>query len=332
MKLKTYNLKPNTEKKFHVPSYKFQERGVSLIITFFIMIIILAVAFSVTSLLYGQVKIIRNIGNSIVSIYAADSGIEKVLYYDRIIFPHIEIEGGEEGEMAEIARGLCTMYLYHPFYNYQACIDPENNEDVEVADDSMYCLDAIDPEAGIGSQDGCDPTVCDNCKISFYAEYNGIKHYVTAFVKPSVDGQSSNFEIESRGVYGSSERLIKVSISKIKSEEAIIVKNACVNEKSVKQGDPIEISADIRTADPSNTIGLVKATIKDSNMNVVPGGDGLLLQCEGGGCFSNGAWSTTWIGDIVQQYYVDLYIEDTMNPKNTKTLYNILPIPLCYTN
>lgn len=53
------------------------ERGVSLIITFFIMIIVLAVVLSISILLYSEVKVIRNIGNSMVSFYAGESGIEK---------------------------------------------------------------------------------------------------------------------------------------------------------------------------------------------------------------------------------------------------------------
>jgi Tfp pilus assembly protein PilX len=59
------------------------EKGVSLIITFFIMVIILTVVLSISVLLYSEIKVIRNIGNSVVAFYAADSGIEKTLYYAR---------------------------------------------------------------------------------------------------------------------------------------------------------------------------------------------------------------------------------------------------------
>jgi len=59
------------------------QKGVSLIITFFISIIILFIVLSISTLLYSEIKIIRNMGNSISAFYAAESGVEKVLYYDR---------------------------------------------------------------------------------------------------------------------------------------------------------------------------------------------------------------------------------------------------------
>ena len=73
------------------------QKGVSLIISFFIMVIILSVVLSVSALLYSEIKVIRNIGNSVVSFYAADSGIEKLIYYDRKVLP--------DGAV----RGLCSM-------------------------------------------------------------------------------------------------------------------------------------------------------------------------------------------------------------------------------
>jgi hypothetical protein len=63
------------------------QKGVSLIISFFIMVIIVAIVLAITTLLYNEIKMIRNIGNSVVAFYAADSGIEKVLYYDRKVIP-----------------------------------------------------------------------------------------------------------------------------------------------------------------------------------------------------------------------------------------------------
>jgi hypothetical protein len=73
------------------------EKGVSLIMTFFIMMIILAVVLAISVLLYSELKVIRNISNSMISFYAADSGIEKVLYYDRQ-----KAEG-------DARSGLCTI-------------------------------------------------------------------------------------------------------------------------------------------------------------------------------------------------------------------------------
>jgi Tfp pilus assembly protein PilX len=73
------------------------QKGVALIVTFFILTIILAIVLNVSILLYNEIKIIRNVGNSVVAFYSADSGIEKVLYYDRKQIPE------------ETGRGICNI-------------------------------------------------------------------------------------------------------------------------------------------------------------------------------------------------------------------------------
>ena len=57
-----------------------QERGVSLIIVFFLMMIILSVVLSISTILYTQLKNVRNSGDFVVSYYAAESGVEAFLY------------------------------------------------------------------------------------------------------------------------------------------------------------------------------------------------------------------------------------------------------------
>ena len=47
-------------------------------------------------LLYSEIKIIRNIGNSVAAFYTAESGVEKVLYYDR-------------KNATEQGRGICSI-------------------------------------------------------------------------------------------------------------------------------------------------------------------------------------------------------------------------------
>ncbi len=76
---------------------KNSQKGISLVLTFFIMAIILAIVFGVSAILFSEIKIIRGMGNSVVAFYAADSGIEKTFYYDRKKIP----AGGE--------RGLCDI-------------------------------------------------------------------------------------------------------------------------------------------------------------------------------------------------------------------------------
>jgi len=56
-----------------------EKKGISLIFVILIISVILSVAFGVSSILLTQIKILRDVGYSVVSFYAADSGIENVL-------------------------------------------------------------------------------------------------------------------------------------------------------------------------------------------------------------------------------------------------------------
>lgn len=76
---------------------KNYQQGVSLIITFFIMVIILSVVLSLSVILFSEIKVIRNISNSVSAFYLADTGVEKTLYYDRKVIP------------AGAARGICNI-------------------------------------------------------------------------------------------------------------------------------------------------------------------------------------------------------------------------------
>ena len=122
-----------------------QEKGVSLIITFFILTIILAIVLSISILLYGEIKIIRNIGNSVIAFYAADSGVEKVLYYDRVQIP----AGG--------TRGLCNIGNICP-----DC-DPSLPGDCQ----EINC----DWSSPTGSD--CSLLTCRDCKVSFKSFFGG---------------------------------------------------------------------------------------------------------------------------------------------------------------
>jgi len=165
---------------------KDKEKGVSLIITFFVMIIILAVVLSVSILLYGQIKVLRNIGNSVASFYAADSGIEKVLYYDRQVrAPHpTDLPCEEDNDCSSgyvcnvdakciLKRGLCDM----PSRD----VNKEGNK--------------------------CEKDDCTNCTISFSEQLNSASNYdVTATVKPDY-----SYNISSRGVSVGTSRSIEIN-------------------------------------------------------------------------------------------------------------------------
>lgn len=55
-------------------------KGVSLYLTIVIMSILLAISFGVGTIFLGQTKIIRGMGDSVIALYAADTGIERALY------------------------------------------------------------------------------------------------------------------------------------------------------------------------------------------------------------------------------------------------------------
>lgn len=222
------------------------QKGVSLIITFFIMIIILAVVLSVSVLLYSEVKIIRNIGNSLSSFYAANSGVEKVLYYDKQVVP--------EGAV----RGLCTMYLYNATNNSNAC--PKTTDGVS-GDSSIFC----DPNAGFeapiaGSAGGCDPDVCNDCQISFSTNFDNRTYTTTAQISPN--GDSSNFEIESKGIFNEAMRQIKIFNAEVQTEGGSLkIENDCAEPKSTPQGTKVYICANVSTTISGDTIGAVTADI-----------------------------------------------------------------------
>ncbi len=73
------------------------EKGVALIITFFVMTIMLSIVLGIGAILFIEIKTIRGLGYSVVAFYAADSGIEKTLYYDKKV-----LTGGG-------LRGLCDI-------------------------------------------------------------------------------------------------------------------------------------------------------------------------------------------------------------------------------
>ena len=59
--------------------FKSSEKGLSIYLTLMVMTILLAMALGLSAILFGQIRIAREIGNSVVAFYAADTGIEREL-------------------------------------------------------------------------------------------------------------------------------------------------------------------------------------------------------------------------------------------------------------
>lgn len=55
------------------------EKGISLYLALLVLTILLSIGIAITTLLVGQLRIIKGLGNSVVAFYAADTGIEKSL-------------------------------------------------------------------------------------------------------------------------------------------------------------------------------------------------------------------------------------------------------------
>ncbi|MBI3631496.1 MAG: pilus assembly PilX N-terminal domain-containing protein [Candidatus Staskawiczbacteria bacterium] len=172
----------------HNNNFKIQEKGISLIIVFFILTIMLAIVLSIGVLLYSQVKVIRNIGNSVVAFYAADSGVEKVLYYDRKQIP------------TDGARGLCNIGNV-----CSSCIPGTNGGPGDCVESNCYAF--------LPSGTDCGLTTCTNCTVSFASYFEDKIYNISASA-----GKSGTFitttSIDSGGDYKEVSRKVHLNATK----------------------------------------------------------------------------------------------------------------------
>ncbi len=202
-----------------------QEKGVSLIITFFIMIIILTVVLSISVILYSEVKVIRNVSNSMASLYAAESGVEKVLYYDRQVLPLtigdvcdastpcVDVSYACDTTVGDVnfdkcvkpaaTRGLCYMLSSS---NTNSCKTGSSGET------SIYCCNYSTPTpscptpADITGSD-CGVDTCTNCSFSFATIFDDRTYKVTASVN-----NDHYLDVQSTGMFGTGQRKIDIKV------------------------------------------------------------------------------------------------------------------------
>lgn len=62
------------------------QRGVSIFFAIMILSVILSLALGTSIILIRQIKIMRGISHSVITFYAADTGIENVLYVDKLCY------------------------------------------------------------------------------------------------------------------------------------------------------------------------------------------------------------------------------------------------------
>jgi len=262
--------------------FKNKEKGVSLIIIFFILTIILSVVLNISILLYSRVKVIRNIGNSVVAFYAADSGVEKILFYDRKQIP----TGGK--------RGLCYM---SDLTNLNACpssCTPALGDCVE-----SHCYDPIYTEL---SPDGCNILTCENCFLSFSSFFDN-KSY-DAEISVTKSGTLFTANIDSKGNFGNVARKIqtKVESRDTTSPQAPEVTNACFYSNPISGGVEVEVYADI--SDPDGVASAYAYIQSPDEVNIDPL---VILDNVGNNYFG------IWDGNPPGTVYVDIEACDTIN-------------------
>lgn len=64
---------------------KSNYKGSSLLITLLVMAALMGIAFGISKLSLGETKISRDISKSLIAYYAAESGVECQMYYDRLL-------------------------------------------------------------------------------------------------------------------------------------------------------------------------------------------------------------------------------------------------------
>lgn len=153
------------------------QKGVSLVIAFLIMTTALAVVLSMTSILFSEIIILKNIGDSVSSLYAAESGIEQVLYFDRKQIPN--------GSM----RGLCNIC--------NVC-------------NTNTCSNCLATSLSGDGANGCDTATCSNCNITYSSTFGDKSYRVNTRVVPNAsDPALSDLIISAQGSYKNASRAIE---------------------------------------------------------------------------------------------------------------------------
>lgn len=152
------------------------QKGVSLIISLFIMTIMLAIILSMSTVVFNRIKIFGNIGNSLSSFYAAHTGIEKTLYFDRKIIP------------LGSNRGLCN--------TCNACSGSD-------------CTNCQATTLSVYGVNGCDPNNCVECKVTYGSTFNNRNYNIETTVSQNQSNcQLSNVTINAKGFYRDASRAV----------------------------------------------------------------------------------------------------------------------------
>jgi hypothetical protein len=200
------------------------QKGISLLMVFFIMTIILSVVLGLSTILVNGFKEIRNLGDSLVAFYMADSGIEKTLYYSRQKIP-----SSPEG----VVSGVCNIC--------RSCLSSDCQECIAVGDDCSMCR---------------------SCRVSYKTVVDDKKFEVLATIFPN--GDYYNLDISVKGFYRGTSRAINLQIankdlsssnpfinnpSAVYSAGLVVISADVIDVDGV---DPLTVKAHIRNSNNPN--------------------------------------------------------------------------------
>lgn len=129
--------------------FKSSQKGASIYLSVLILAIVLSMVLGLTTILIGQMKMIRGMGNSVVAFYAADTGVEKVLkiiIHDDAIpaarYPTEETEtlGNNSEYFVEVV--CCDSSVEDCDFN-GADVCPPGLEEKETCKASRYCIRSV---------------------------------------------------------------------------------------------------------------------------------------------------------------------------------------------
>ncbi len=63
---------------------RHNQRGVSLYIAFMVLTVLLSLALGISTILIGQIRVLRGVGHSVLAFAAAETGVERVLEIDAV--------------------------------------------------------------------------------------------------------------------------------------------------------------------------------------------------------------------------------------------------------
>jgi hypothetical protein len=269
-------------------------------------VIILAVVFSISIILYSQIKIIRSIGDSVIAFYAADSGVEKVMYYDR----KWNGEGPPE-ESSAGKRGLCNLC--------QAC--SADNED---------CADCEYSGAD------CDVENCENCAVSFSTTLPVLTGSKTYSVRSSVEQKTpdtqpnvkfSHLVIDSVGsyssVFGVSAVKRGINLNDWRDESGNSKPQMCdetytcyATKKYIRQEEEVTVYANINAYGHGLNSVIFKIQGYDGTVSAV---NPIFTKTERitqniNGNMGDGTFTLTWSGNTIAAYVVEITACDGKTP------------------